>query len=328
MTRKNIKDLREGDFVDEQYSVKLKKPPQTYKNKAGRWFEIRVADSTGEIGVKFWGTESDDVEAVYSSFDRGDIVRVVGNVTSYRGALSINVDTRSGGSIKKENIYDIRDFISTAADVEWLGEDEERMKKDFERMVKSVREPNLRRLLDSFFGDEGFMKEFADAPASMKRHSAFVHGLMHHTLNVSKICETLASSYPALDRDLMITGALLHDIGKMKEFKMGTNIDMTVDGELLGHVFMGAEIVDSRCMELDGFPELLRQKIVHIILTHHGPVANGWGSSKDPALPEAEAVFLADHTDSQVFQYLKLKHEANTDDDWFYVPNFGHIFLK
>ena len=328
MARKNIKDLKEGDLVNEQYSVKFKKPPNTYKNKAGKWFEARVADATGEISVKYWGRASEDVDAIYESFNKGDVVRIRGNVTSYNNQLSINVDSVSGGIIEKENIYNIRDFIQTVDDVEWLGEGHEEIEREFRALVESVRDSNLKALLSAFFDDEEFWREFRSAPASMKRHSAFVHGLMQHTLNVAKICDTVANRYPALDRDLAITGALLHDIGKLKEFTMGTNIDMSVDGELLGHVFIGAEMVDEKCRSIDGFPDLLRKKLVHIVLTHHGPLENGWGSAKDPALPEAAAVFLADHTDSQVFQYLKLKHEANTEDDWLYVRNFGHVFLK
>ena len=328
MARKNVRDLKEGDLVNEQYSVKFKKPPTTYRSKAGKWFEFRVGDATGEIMVKYWGRPGEDVESIYNSFDKGDIVRIVGNVTSFNDQLSINVDSSSGGRIEREEIYDIRHFIPAVEDVEWLSENYEEMEKDFLEIVRSVEDEWLKRLLSAFFDDPGFWEEFRNAPASMKRHSAFVHGLMHHTLNVARICRTLASIYPALDRDLMVTGALLHDIGKMKEFRMSTNIDMTVDGELMGHVFIGAEMVDEKCRSIEGFPDLLRKKLVHIVLSHHGKLENGWGSAKDPALPEAVAVFLADHTDSQVFQYLKLKHEANTEDDWFYVRDMGHIFLK
>lgn len=328
MARQNIKDLKEGDLVNEQYSVKFKKPPNTYRNKPGKWFEVRVSDGTGEISARYWGRAGEDVDAIYESFNEGDIVRIRGNVTSYNNQLSINVDSSSGGKIEKENIYDIRDFIPAVDDVEWLKEDHGKIEREFREMIESVGESNLKALLSSFFDDEQFWKKFRDAPASMKRHSAFIYGLMHHTLNVAKICEIVAERYSAIDRDLMIAGALLHDIGKCEELSMSTNIDMTVDGELLGHVFIGAEMVDRKCREIDGFPELLRKKLVHIVLTHHGPVENGWGSAKDPALPEAAAVFMADHLDSQVFQYLKLKHEANTEADWLYVRNFGHIFLK
>ncbi len=328
MARKNIRDLKEGDLVNEQYSVKFKKPPNTYKSKAGKWFEFRVGDATGEISVKYWGRAGEDIDSIYNSFDKGDIVRIVGNVTKFNNQLSINVDSSSGGRIVKEEIYDIRHFIPTVEDVEWLSENYQHIENEFMEMVKSVKDEWMSRLLTAFFDDPEFWEDFRNAPASMKRHSAFVHGLMHHTLNVAKICDTIASRYPALDRDLAITGALLHDIGKMKEFMMTTNINMTEDGELMGHVFMGAEMVDEKCRSIDGFPELLRKKLVHIVLSHHGSLENGWGSAKDPALPEAVAVFLADHTDSQVFQYLKLKHEANTEDDWFYVRDLGHIFLK
>lgn len=328
MARKNVRDLKEGDLINEQYSVKFKKPPNAYKNKAGKWFEFRVGDATGEISVKYWGRAGEDVEKVYNSFEKGDIVRVVGNVTKFKDQLSINVDSSSGGRVEKEEIYDIRQFIPTVEDVEWLDDRYEDMEKEFINMVRSVKDEWLSALLSAFFDDREFWEDFRNAPASMKRHSAFVHGLMHHTLNVAKICDTVTKMYPALDRDLTITGALLHDIGKMREFSVSTNINMTVEGELMGHVFMGAEMVDEKCRSIDGFPDLLRKKIVHIVLSHHGKLENGWGSAKDPALPEAVAVFLADHTDSQVFQYLKLKHEANTDDDWFYVRDMGHIFLK
>ncbi len=327
MARKFIKDLKEGDLVDEQFSVKMKKPPQNYKAKPGQWFELRVSDATGEIAVKYWGREGEDVQRIYDSFDKGDVVRISGTVSKYKESYSIDVDAFRGGKIVKESIYNIRDFVPVADDIEWLAEDAERMKKEFMEIVGSIEDPDVKKVIDSFFKDPDFWKEFSDAPASMKRHSAFIHGLLHHTLNVAKICDTLSKMYPALDRDIMLGGALLHDIGKLKEFKTTTNIDMTIDGELLGHVFIGGEMVDNRCREL-GIDELKRQKLVHIVLTHHGPVENGWGSSKDPALPEAGAVFLADHTDAQVFQYLKLKHEANTDDDWFYARGFGHVFLK
>ncbi len=195
-------------------------------------------------------------------------------------------------------------------------------------MIDGVKDENLRELLNSIFGDDEFWLSFSEAPASKRIHSPYIHGLLHHTLNVARIATRVAELYPTVNRDLVLAGALLHDIGKIREYEIRGTIDLTDDSRLIGHVFLSAEIVDEKIKDMKNFPELMRKKLIHIILSHHGPLENGWGSAKDPAIPEAEIVALSDLMDSQVFQYVRTKEEAKEEISKYDKTLRKHIFLR
>ena len=315
-----IQDLKEGEEVDSLFSVKFKKPPKAYTK--GFVFEVRLADRTGEMTAKYWGPKDEaSVRSLYQSFESDDVVRVRGMVSSYREALEIGISPDKKGLLEKvpKGGFDITDFVARAS------RDVEQMMSQLNSYVRKVQNKHLQALLAHFFSDEEFVARFKAAPASMWLHCNWVGGLVEHTLNVVQICEFLAKQYPKLDRDLLLTGALLHDVGKLEEYEVSTNIDVSEDGMLRGHIIIGAEMVSRACEKVEGMPKNLRLKVVHLVLSSHGQPE--FGSPKKPQFPEAVAVHFADDADAKLEQYIAAKQGAETEDPWVYNKRLGHIYL-
>ena len=202
------------------------------------------------------------------------------------------------------------------------------MLAEVKAILVTVKNKNLSRLMGLFIEDKEFMDLFSKTPAAMEYHQNYVGGLLEHTLNVMKISDNLCGLYPELDRDLVICGAFLHDIGKMSELEFsGTLIDVSHEGMLIGHTVIGHDMVSKRIAKLDDFPETLKLKLLHIVLSHNGH--KEYGSPKVPQLPEAVAVYHADDCDAKVDIFLRLKREANTDDSWIWDRKIkGHVYLE
>lgn len=316
-----ISGLRPGDKVDSYFSVNYKKPVMDYKY--GSMFEFRVADRSGQVTVKYWGGQDKAaVERVQGSFDREDIVWIVGEVAEYRGAVEISVSEKNGGHVRKlkEGEYDLRELIKSFDNIE-------EMTTRLKDLVESVKDTDMRRLLDAFFTDPGFLKAFSHAPASIQLHSAALGGLLHHTLNVAELALKACSLHPELDRDLVLAGALLHDIGKVQSFKVTSNISQTEEGNLLGHITIGDQELVRRMSALEDFPALVASKMRHILLAHHG--RKEWGSPVDPMFPEALLVHEADDLDAKLDNMITKREEAVTEDDWIWDQRHGRlIYLK
>ncbi len=316
-----VEGLKQGDAVDSYFSVTYKKPVSKYKY--GFMFEFRAADRSGQVTVKYWGgADEDAVSGVYNSFDKGEVVRVVGEAGEYRNQIEISVSGDKGGVVSPmdEGAYDISTLVETLDGIDAMVE--RLMGK-----VGQVEEPHMRRLLEVTFGDADFMQEFSSSPASITLHSAAVGGLIHHTLNVADICEAALRLQPTLDRDLVMTGALLHDIGKAGSFTVTTNINHTAEGNLVGHVNLGDEELVRRLALVGEFPEDLAVKLRHILAAHHG--RREWGSPVEPMMPEALLVHMADDMDAKLEYMIARRREALTDDDWVWDKRLGRlIYLK
>ena len=316
-----VKDLKQGDKVESVFAVKFKKPPKRYAH--GQMFELRVSDKSDEITAKYWGDDDlESIQALYDSFSKGDVVQLTGSVNEYRGTLEIAISKGDGDTLDKraEGEYEVGDFVArTPKDIVEMAE---RLKK----MIGSVSDHHLKGLLRSFLGEEEFLEEFSFAPASMHYHQNYIGGLLEHTLNVAELCETSARLFPKLDRDLMVTGALLHDIGKTREFEVTTSIDVTEEGMLRGHLIIGEDMVSVMLDANPDFPDVLRNKILHIMLSHHGQLE--YGSPKEPQFPEAMAVYYADETDAKIDLLVRMRDEAKTDDPWTWTKRTGHVYLK
>ncbi len=316
-----VSELKPGDKVDSYFSVSYKKPVQEYKY--GSMFEFRIADRSRQITVKYWGgSDGAAVENIHDSFDKGDVVRVKGEVAEYRGLAEISVSEKNGGSVKRlgEGEYDVTALVKTFENIE-------HMKFHLLKLAGTVQEAHLKRLLASFFEDESFMEAFAHTTASIQLHSAGVGGLIFHTIHVAETCLKVAELHPQLDRDLLIAGALLHDIGKVESFLITSNISQTVAGNLLGHVVLGDQELVRRIEGIDGFPEILKSKLRHILLSHHG--RREWGSPVEPMFPEALAVHEADDLDAKLDNMISKREEAVTEDDWMWDSRHSRlIYLK
>jgi 3'-5' exoribonuclease len=320
-SRKYLRDLAEGEELEMPASVKQKRPPRPYCG--GQFFELRISDRSGEMTLKYWGQEGKgSVEDVYSSFAAGDVVSVRGCVVRYRDQLEVNVSPDKGGSLSKVPMEQVKreDFVASSA------VEPERLMSALNAHVRGVKSEGLKSLLSVFFSDEEFVRRFASAPGSMWMHCNWVGGLAEHTLKVVETCEFLAKQYPKLDHDLLITGALLHDIGKIDEYSVTTNIDVTDDGMLRGHIAIGEEMVSRACDRVPGIDSSLRLKVLHMILSSHGELE--YGSPKRPQFPEAFAVNYADDLDAKLEQFIKVKEDARTEDPWIYNRKFGQVYLR
>ena len=281
---KYIRDYKEGDRMFDIYLCKHK---QSAVTKNGKPYEtVILQDKTGTIDAKGW----DPNNAGISEFDTLDYIEVYGDVNSFQGALQVNVKRIR---VCHEGEYDPADYLPVSK------KNIDEMYKELLGLIGRTENEYLKKLLESFFvEDEAFIRAFRTSSAAKTVHHGFVGGLLEHTLSVAKLCEYFCKTYPILKRDLLITAALCHDIGKTKELSLFPENDYTDDGQLLGHIVMGAEMVGEKARQIPGFPPVLEAELKHCILAHHGEYE--YGSPKKPALIEAAALNLADNADAKL----------------------------
>ncbi len=281
---KYIRDYKEGDRMFDIYLCKHK---QSAVTKNGKPYEtVILQDKTGTIDAKVW----DPNNAGISEFDTLDYIEVYGDVNSFQGALQVNVKRIR---VCHEGEYDPADYLPVS------GKNIDEMYKELLGLIGRTENEYLKKLLESFFvEDEAFIRAFRTSSAAKTVHHGFVGGLLEHTLSVAKLCEYFCKTYPILKRDLLIAAALCHDIGKTKELSLFPENDYTDDGQLLGHIVMGAEMVGEKARQIPGFPPVLEAELKHCILAHHGEYE--YGSPKKPALIEAAALNLADNADAKL----------------------------
>ena len=189
------------------------------------------------------------------------------------------------------------------------------MYNELKTLIGSIKNTYLQQLLqDLFIDDTDFAKKFCNSSAAKTVHHGFVGGLLEHTLSVTKLCDYYCSAYPILQRDLLLTAAMCHDIGKVKEISAFPVNDYTDDGQLLGHIVMGAQMVGERAAKIDGFPHNLLAELQHCILAHHGKLE--YGSPKVPALIEAVALNYADDTDAKMETFKEILENNSENSGW------------
>lgn len=281
---KYIESLREGERINEIYLCKVK---QSAVTKAGKPYEnLVLQDKTGTLDAKIWEPGSVGID----EFDALDYIAVMGDVTSFQGNLQLNVKR-----VRKveEGEYEPKDYLPVST------RNTDEMYAELTALISSVKQPYLKKLLESFFvEDKDFVKRFKFHSAAKTVHHGFVGGLLEHTLSVTKHCDYFASVYQILNRDLIISAAMFHDIGKLEELSTFPENDYTDAGQLLGHIMIGAEMVGERIRTIPGFPRGLANELKHCILAHHGELE--YGSPKKPALAEALALSFADNIDAKM----------------------------
>jgi 3'-5' exoribonuclease len=280
---KYIGTLREGEKINEIYLCKYK---QTAVTKNGKPYDnVTLQDKTGTLEAKIWDPGSIGIE----EFEAMDYVAITGDITSYQGNLQCSIKrARKVG----EGEYDPKDYLPVSE----YNIDE--MYAELMNYVASVKNPYLNKLLLVFFQDPDFAKRFQFHSAAKSVHHGFVGGLLEHTLSVTRNCDYFAKNYPFLNRDLLLTAAMFHDVGKLKELSVFPENDYTDEGQLLGHIMIGAEWVGEEIKKIDGFPPVLANELKHCILAHHGELE--FGSPKKPALVEALALSFADNLDAKM----------------------------
>jgi len=296
-----LADLRVGDYVDTIVVVKSKRRIP-YRNRPGYYLAFLLKDKTGAVDARVW----EDAERVDHEISERDVVRVRGIVELYQQLPQVRV-----ASIEKveEGEYDWADLVPrTEQDVEALW----RRVRD---AIESVRNQYLSSLLRTFFDDPEFVEAFKNAPASLYLHHNWVGGLIEHICSVLDLAETICQHYPELDRDLLITGVLLHDVGKVREYSWQTDIDRTDEGRLLGHLVLGDEMVAEKIKQIPNFPPELAMRVRHMLISHHG--VGEWGSPRPPMTLEAAALHFLEFTDAQLRKFATvLKERREPESAW------------
>ena len=300
MKMRYIEDLKEEMTINEIYFCRKK---QELLTKAGKtYYSLVLQDKTGNLDGKVWNVTSGGI-AEFSSLD---YINVSGRVTSFQGNLQLNIDR-----VRKceEGEYDPADYMPCTK------KDVEQMYQELKQLIASVKEPHLKQLLERFFvQDSQFQKAFRMHSAAKSVHHGFIGGLLEHTLGVTKLCNFFAESYPMINRDLLLTAAMFHDMGKLEELSSFPANDYTDAGQLLGHIYMGAHMVENACDAIPDFPERLKRELIHCILAHHGELE--YGSPKKPALLEAFALNFADNVDAKFETLFELMSGDEDNLDW------------
>ena len=307
-----IKELKEGDRVSDIYMIKQKNAATTKNGKP--YDNIILQDRTGTIDAKNWEPNS----AATDEFDVHDYVEIVGEVTSFNGALQVNIKRARRCS---EGEYDASDYLPVSP------YDIEGMYEELIKFVDSVKDQYLNRLLCMLFKEDlEFIKKFKMSSAAKSVHHSFVGGLLQHTLAVTRMCDFYCERYEKLNRDLLVTAALCHDIAKTNELSLYPDNDYTDSGNFLGHIVMGVEMVDraihgtNERPGIEGFPAVLENELKHCILSHHGELE--FGSPKKPAIMEAVALNFADNTDAKLQTFTEIL-ESEDGTGWLgYKKNF------
>ncbi len=304
---KYIAMLKEGDRVGDIYLCKHKQSAVTKNGKA--YENVILQDKTGTIDAKIWEPNSNGIE----EFEAMDYVDVVGDVNNFQGTLQLSIKRVRRAS---EGEYDPVDYLPVSE------KDIDGMYRELTDILNTVENPYLSQLIGMYFrGNEAFERAFKFHSAAKAVHHGFVGGLLEHTLGVLRLCDFYAGQYPDLNRDLLLTAAAFHDIGKMKELSVFPENDYTDDGQLLGHIFMGAELVRAGIRRIPNFPKRLGSELCHCILAHHGELE--FGSPKKPALIEAVALYMADNTDAKMESFHEVLKGAGDNSGWL---GFNRLF--
>ena len=303
-----IETLREGERVNEIYLCKNK---QSALTKAGKPYEALILqDKTGTLDAKIWEPGSVGID----DFDRFDYINVVGDITSFQGALQLNVKRVRKAA---EGEYEPKEYLPVS---------EYNVDEMYEQLlgyIKQMENPYLKKLAGSFFiEDADFAKRFKFHSAAKSVHHGFVGGLLEHTLSVTKLSAYFADNYKILNKDLLVCAAMFHDIGKLEELSTFPENDYTDEGQLLGHIMIGAMEIAERIKTIDGFPVKLAHEMEHCILAHHGELE--YGSPKKPALQEAVALSYEDNIDAKMETMRELlANVPEGDTQW---QGFNRLF--
>jgi len=296
MSKTFIRDLKENDTFTSFFGVFSKTVRRTKDEKM--YLDLTLVDRTGKINAKVW----DDAEKLSAQFDTGDAVKIQGSVTSFNNELQLKVEKIRRVIAERDGAegYDIGDLlISTTKDTS-------KMWQDLQNTIQSFQNQFLKQIVAAIY--EKYGEQLQTYPGSMLLHHAFRGGLLEHIYTMTQVAEGVCQSYPELDRDLVLSGILLHDVGKLIELSTGIATTYSDAGNFIGHLVLGRDIVHEACLTIAGFPEILRLKLEHIILAHQGK--HEFQSPREPQFPEAMVVYYIDELDTRLNQ---MKNDIDAD---------------
>jgi len=299
-----VNTLQEGDYVND-YFVATRKDLRPKQN-GGKFLGMVFQDRTGDVGGVLWNSAAE----VARLFEVGDVVNVRGKVQTYQSRLQIAVDQVLP---MRENEYSLEDLVAASGNA---SDDWSRLRE----ILDTIKEPHLRQLIGLFESDKGFMERLLEAAAGKKWHHEYRGGLVRHCYEMARLAEVMCELYPEIDRDVLLAGVFLHDIGKIEEMTHGLVVDYTSAGKLLGHLQIGAEMVQGKVSQIAGFPEKLRLQLLHMVLSHHGELENG-----SPVVPKTlEGIVLhhIDNLDAQAAAIARVvKQTRENGQEWSeYLP--------
>lgn len=305
MTRTFLSELRDGDNVEEVYLLADK---QLRANRnANLYLLTSLRDNTGMVNGLMWNVTEDSVAHINS----GDFVKVKGKVQLFQGALQMIITHIA--TISPEGL-DADDFHPAASI------DSEKLLARLKEILLGIEEPALRTLMECFLVDETLLNNFVRAPAGVKTHHAYHGGLMEHVVNIMETALRIADLYPAVNLDLLLVGIYLHDLGKVRELDYENSFTYSDEGQLLGHMLIGVELLNEKIAEAEKlvgepFPTEFTLRLKHMILSHHGSYAHG--SSKLPMTPEAIALHHLDNLDAKIHEFSRtIEDDPNTESHW------------
>ena len=307
---KFVNEMEDGESVDILLVIRKKLGLREYRTKFGKYFVLEAGDKTGTLLIKYWGNDERFTEKVYERLKEGDVVRVKGTFQKDNSPY-ISVDAEYDELEIVEN-YDPDRFIPRIENIEELME-------NILKLVEEVEDVHLSRLLEFFFSDESFLEIFSSSPGSSFGAYAYLGGLAEHTLHVAMICKELSNIY-SVNRELLITAALLHDIGKVEAYEIGTSIKIRNEAKLLGHTVLSYNMVEGKIREIVDFPQSLKEQLLHAIIAHHSPIVDN--VPQRIRTKEAYLLFYANMLDNS------LKEFDTEGEEWAYSRKMGReIYL-
>ncbi len=318
MTRRFVNQLGHQESINQVF---LAMDKQLRPNRNGNlYLQVELADRSGRLTARLWNAS----EHLYRSFENGDYVRVEGTTQIYQGALQL-IATQVARATDEEICFE--DFMPLSA------REIDRLALRLGELLRKMKSLPLRNLAECFLVDEELMGKLTRAPAGVKNHHAYHGGLLEHVVNLMEVSWRISDCYPALDADLLVMGAFLHDIGKLDELCYDRDYAYSDAGQLLGHVVMGLAILDRKLQEAERLageplPEELALRLRHMIVSHHGEYA--YGSPKLPMTLEAVALHHLDNLDAKLHSFHQLmRDDANIDSPWTaFNHNLGRKLFK
>jgi len=293
-----IRDLKKGDtFFDESFAVKKYKKATTRGNKP--YVDLVLADSTGTMSAKIWSEELKNcVDA-----NEGSVISIDGEVNDFQGKFQINIT----------KLQIVKDFNEEDY-IEKTNNNINDMFKEIEDTVANIGNKSIKSLLENILKDQEIQDGLKKGAGGYSVHHAYSGGLLEHTVEVLAISKVLSQRFPKVNTDLLFAGAILHDLGKIFEYRVGTTINITKEGKLLGHIFIGTEFVKNKSKEIKDFPKDLINELLHLLLSHHGEIE--YGSPIKPKTIEGIMLWNADDTSAKVNMAYSSIHEGSITDEF------------
>ncbi len=312
MKNQFVNDLSPGVKVDDLFVLSEKNIAQ--KKDGNNFLHVVLSDKTGKIKGVVW----DNLDNIINSIKSGDFVHVKGNVAEYRDSLQLVVKTME---------YLAEDSVESADFLPVTCHDIEKMFDRIKQITSSIKTDYLKGLFDAFWNDQDFASRFKIAPAAKKMHHAYIGGLLEHSLSMALLVEKIAGHYGGINQDLLLAGAILHDIGKIREFNYRTKIDYSDEGRLLNHIVIGIQMVDEKIGQIKNFPEEDALLLKHMVASHHG--IREFGSPEPPKTVEAVLLNYIDEIDSKINGIRNFISSADQNEAWTSYHNLlgRHFYI-